>query len=245
MKKARKFLHWRKLGLALIVAFGLYAYCRPPSEHEIRASVVRITSDKGLCSGEQIEGPSGQVYILTASHCRPLINSDGAYLVTTEDGRQLERREIQEDPYSDILLIEGIPGLPALKIADLAPIKEMHVRTFTHGARMDTYKTEGELIQKAHVEAPIAEIVSDQGLDYCKSMPKYKVVAIEDWSNENHVLCVLSVDETATTAKIVPGSSGGPAVDDSGRLIGVVSAGDGVFGYLVNLEDIRAFLKSY
>jgi S1-C subfamily serine protease len=58
-------------------------------------------------------------------------------------------------------------------------------------------------------------------------------------------MCFLKVVEVATTAKVVPGSSGGMVVDDVGDLIGVVSASNGDFGFLVRLQDIKNFLAKY
>lgn len=46
------------------------------------------------------------------------------------------------------------------------------------------------------------------------------------------------------STSLIPGMSGGPAVNNKGELIGTNDALDGVgFGYLVTLEDIHNFLK--
>jgi S1-C subfamily serine protease len=40
------------------------------------------------------------------------------------------------------------------------------------------------------------------------------------------------------------GRSGGPLVDESGRLVGVASGHDGEFGYYVHADEVREFLKA-
>lgn len=49
-----------------------------------------------------------------------------------------------------------------------------------------------------------------------------------------------------TTAEVEPGSSGGPLLDDSGNLIGIIHARRndfGIFSFEVSLSDIQKFMK--
>lgn len=246
MKAIRKKHHLFKAILALIIAVGLYIHCQPPSEQDIRASVVRIDGAHGMCTGEQVMAPSGQSYILTAAHCRILANDGTNFKITTEDGRKLERKFIEEDPMADILLIEGVPGLPALEIAPITRIKGQHVRTFTHGGAVGTHKTEGELIEHREIHVPLYAITDELSRAACTVMPKNHIEAyIDMFSDAPQDICVADLRSTITTAVIIPGSSGGPIVDDVGRLVGVASATDQQFGYLVPLDDIQSFLKNY
>lgn len=52
----------------------------------------------------------------------------------------------------------------------------------------------------------------------------------------------LTLDEWFSTAWVIPGSSGGPAMNLRGELIGIVSLGGGPLSGLVPLSDIKAFL---
>lgn len=223
----------------LIAALALNAMFSSPSDHSLRSRVMKLTNDYGLCSGEQVRAPSGVDYVLTAAHCKPLADASGSIKVTTEDGRELMRKIIAEDPMSDLLLLEGVPGIRGLDIASYDLPRE-HVRTFTHGNRFDTYKTEGVLIQDQRIMVMLSIILTEDEAAAC-NMPKNFIVDI-GWGAR---ACLLTGLETATTAMIVPGSSGGPIVNDSGELLGVVSAGDGHFGYLVRLYDIKAFMHNY
>jgi V8-like Glu-specific endopeptidase len=58
-------------------------------------------------------------------------------------------------------------------------------------------------------------------------------------------MCVVDTMEMASNADIVPGSSGGVVLDDDDQVVGVVSAGDGHFGYFVSTSDIRSFLTGF
>lgn len=222
------------IGFFALIVFGLSA-CSP-TEHSLRSRVIKLTGDAGLCSGEQIHAPSGQDYILTASHCKPLAK-DGSILATTEDGRSLLRRVIAEDPASDLLLLEGVPHMRGLDIAKYAN-KQEHIRTFTHGHRFATYKTEGHFIDYATVGFQVEDSACESG------MPKYEKRKYSMFGIEMEV-CVLSETMLATDALIVPGSSGGMVINDSGDLVGVVSAGGDGFGYLIPPSAINAFVRNY
>lgn len=213
------------------------AALKSKSENHLRSRVVRLVSERGSCSGEQIKAPSGEDYILTAAHCAVLAK-DGSIETITEDGKHLLRKVIAKDGYSDLMLLEGVPNMEGIPVADDYDLHE-HVRTFTHGRGFATYKTEGELIQIVRVRIPI--FIED--IEKCDTH-KYEVIAsFNDFALS--LTCMLSVDEIATNAMTVPGSSGGLVVNDDNELVGVVSEGDGVFGYLVRLSDIQKFLEAY
>ena len=224
--------------LSFIAIVALAISFAPPTESYIKSRVVRLASATGSCSGEQVKSFSGVDYILSAAHCRHL--GDGHNMsIITEDGRSLQRAIIAEDPSSDLLLIEGVPGMRGLDIAGESHVGE-RIRTFTHGLGMSTYKTEGTLIQDVEVIVRMGILTTPADFTACLD-PKYQIVPI----GFGMTGCILSVQETATDALIVPGSSGGAVVDADGAIVGVVSAGSGAFGYLVRLQDIKAFLRNY
>jgi S1-C subfamily serine protease len=231
------------LGLG-VSAVGMHS---ARSETFLRSRVVKLMGNGYICSGEQVHTAFGTDYILSAGHCDELA-IDGSIEVHSEDGRVMERRVIAEDAKSDLLLIEGIPNMEGIPIAKHQSIGD-HVRTFTHGNGFRTYKSEGELIDNNKVEAILFPIMpgdpeTDKLTAKCKAMPKNSLVSIDTFFGKVSV-CVLSVDEVVTTAFMVPGSSGGMVVNDSGELTGVVSAGGDGFGYLVRLSDIQDFLANY
>jgi hypothetical protein len=207
-------------------------------------AVLLLNPEKGIqCSGEQIQAPSGVNYILSAAHCRIIAQDNGSIEVHDADGRVIQRKVIAEDPNSDLLLIEGLPNVEGLKVAEYDEF-DQHIRTYTHGHGMPTYKTEGVILKDEYVEVGI-EQVKENKFDDCTQYPKNKVEPREDLFAGSIYVCTLTVNETMTTAFVVGGSSGGMVVDDSGNLVGVVSISDGPFSGLVRLADINKFLRNY
>lgn len=231
-------IKWKKVSLALLISVGLYSCLSGHSDSYVRDRVVKIVRGRGSCSGEQVRAPSGVDYILTAGHCLGLAK-DGAMTIIMENGNTLSRRVIAEDDKSDLLLLEGLPNLKGLEIADRSH-NFQPVTSFTHRRGMATEKTQGYIVQSMYVEVPIFDIMGDEDAAKCTSQPKYKL-----GGGMFGAACVLSVEETVVSAQASPGSSGGPMVDSSGDLIGVVSAGSDTHTLLVMLSDIKAFLKGY
>lgn len=208
-------------------------------DKESRSKIVKIVGDMGMCSGEQVEAPSGVSYIVTAGHCKGLMGPDG-FEITTEDGRHLKRRMIAESTTSDLILLEGVPGMKGFPIAkDSYPGQKIH--TLSHGGNMNTYETKGELIQFDIISAPLYAVDTPAKEAECSAMRKTHV-ASDDFGGK---VCMLTVGEIISTAMVVPGSSGGAVLNDNNELVGVVSAGRGEFSAFVTLYDIGMFLNNY
>lgn len=233
----------KRIFIGILLALVGTLYCCTPKTMSPKSRVIQLTGNGGLCSGEQVTAPSGLTYILTAGHCRGLENSSGEITATTEDGRKLPRRVIAEDDASDLLLLEGIPAMTGLTIAASKDVNE-HVRTFTHGGGKKTYMTEGYLIGDERVEAPIFQIQKPEDELKCR-MAKHKIEDVDVFFGIMMKLCILSVDETAATAWVAPGSSGGMVINDSNELVGVVSASGGPFAFYVKLSDVQRFIANY
>lgn len=159
------------LSAALIIAILCGAAIgRPKSDAYLRSRTVKLTSAKGSCSGEQVRAPSGVDYILTAGHCRVLDNG-GQITAETEDGKKLSRKIIAEDPDTDLLLLEGLPNMQGLDIAK-ENTRFDHIKTWTHGLGMATYRTEGEVIQEKRTRIPTSVITTPEEEAACSGMPK-------------------------------------------------------------------------
>lgn len=205
------------------------------SDQYLRSRVVQLKgSERGSCSGTQIRSKDGKDYILTAAHCEPLAKS-GSIMTVDADGNNLFRKVLKEDPNSDLLLIEGLPNMKGIKVAEFSQAGQ-HIRTHTHGAGLPTWKSEGVIIDEHEITIPLHD-----DLKNC-FQPKHSIFEMNFFGFEIRA-CAIKVFEMTTDAKVVPGSSGGLVADDMGALVGVVSAGDGNgFGYLVRTADINAFI---
>lgn len=222
---------------AVMIASGVNAAAYRHSDQYMFDRVVQIKSEMGSCSGEQVEAPSGKKYILTAGHCRPLVEG-GSGKVITEDGQEHPAIMIAEDANSDLLLLEGIQEIGALKVATDASHRDSD-RTYTHGAGLKAYRTDGVLIDDRRVTIMLNLAMTPEAVTSCLSMPKQQIVMVYGVIP----VCVMSVEETFSTAFTAPGSSGGAVVDAKGALVGVVSAGGGGYSLFVRLSDIRQFLS--
>lgn len=226
----------------ILWSLGVYHLTRGVSESTIRSKVVQLKGDKkGYCSGVQVQAPTGKNYILSAAHCSAL-QEDGTILVRTDDSRFIPRRVLEISPVTDLMLLEGMPDLKGIDVASNVEIGQ-HLRSFTHGAALDTYKTEGELIQEKMIDILIGLITSKEDEAAC-NLPKNKIVTLHTFFGDLQA-CTLHLNMFVSTTKVVPGSSGGGIFDDKGRLVAIVSGGDDSFGVFVTLSDIQTFLSAY
>lgn len=213
------------------------------SDEYIFSRTVKLSSKRGSCSGTQIKAPSGFNYILSAGHCDILVE-DGKIWIETDAGLKLKRNIVAEDEKSDLLLVEGLPGVEGLKIANMA-YERQSVKTYTSGKGFHAYKTEGILMQDKKIDILLGMSMEGSSSAFiCPDFPKIHKETLDSLFGTIEA-CVLTANETATTAMTVPGSSGGLVADEHGAMIGVVSAGGDGFGFLVTLADIHAFLRNY
>lgn len=229
-----------KVFATIAAAIALVFIFSPPSRSELASKVVKLRGvNGGQCSGSQVRAPSGVSYILTAAHCRPLANAEGLIEVERQDGRKIARKVLAEDDSSDLLLLEGIPGLKGLDIAKSVSRNGERLFSLTHGGGMAIWGSEGETVGELHIDILI-------GFERCTAKgSKYAYKDIEVGWGIKAPACVLSVDEMVTTLRLIPGSSGGMIVNRWGQLVGVCSSGSSAFTNLVLLQDIRRFIESY
>ena len=203
-----------------------------------REQVVKLVTDQGSCTGVEITAPSGRVYTLTARHCKILIQDDHVAAIT-EDGQKHFLKVISIDKNSDLMLLQGVDGYEGVHVA-----KQNHkyegIHSMTHGHGKPTYRTDGLLLDEEVVQVLMGFIHDADDQAKCLSTPSASAM-----ESPFGTVCVMDLILTTTTAKIVPGSSGGPILDAAGSLVGIASATDseGMFSYLVRLSDIKDFLK--
>lgn len=108
-------------------------------------AIVLLKSEHGACTGFEILAPSGKQYTLTAGHCEVLVNEYGSIEATTEDGNTVFIHVIAKGVTSDTLLLDPVPGLPALQVADKDYAGEK-VRIIGHGYALPLWEIDGSII---------------------------------------------------------------------------------------------------
>lgn len=248
LKSVKNLVKWVKEGQDLISAALVFITISTLSFGQLpqveanefaKKSVVMIYSQSGGCSGVNVKTPEGKFYIVSAGHCRGLLWAKFAML---EDysGSSYVVRFIKESKMDDLMLLEGVPTLPYLELPSYTDLKEgTKIKTYTRGGGAPTYRTDGII---KGVKSVQDFRVGDMRL--CSlGIPKY-VFKINEQPGIRFKECVLKVHTTVTTAKIIPGSSGGPLLDLDNSLIGIVVGAD-IYGssYFAPLETVRAFLE--
>jgi len=207
------------------------------SDDYIRERVVQLDSRHGACSGIKIKSDDGNAYIMTAAHCKVLIDNG---LITAYDDSYIRHqvKVVEIDEVNDLMLLTSFDN-EGIEIAkNTSP--HQHVRALTHGARLPTYKTEGELIEEKEIQVGEAYIMTEEQQKECLSLPGRSI----EMMPRLRCLCVHNIREVISTAMVVPGSSGGPVLDDNGKLAGIVSITMGMFSGFVPLHAIQDLMKN-
>ncbi len=213
------------------------------SDAYVRNAVVMLKDGHGACTGVQVETEQHQLFVLTAAHCRKIVDEQGKVLAITEDGTEINLTFMAEDDKSDLMMLRGDSRIGHIPIAKSIRIHD-HVHTLTHGAMAPTYRTDGEVLDEVKGGFAVGIVRTPEEIQACVSKPKYTIIPDELFGD---VYCVLDVMSLRSTAASIPGSSGGPLLTEKGELMGIVSYGNPnmpTFNYYVRLVDIQAFIDS-
>ncbi len=225
------------LMLACIVAGATTIHSKQSPDDYVRDRVVLLSSIKGTCSGVEVRSPSGKPLTLTAGHCHELLVDD-KMTAEMEDGKRYTLSLVAMDPKSDLMLLTGIPG-KYLDVAKKYEGRHQHIHTMTHGEGMPSYRTDGEILKETDNQVLAFIISAHADLITCQEKGgEPALVSIFEMG------CIEIYHSMMTTAKVVPGSSGGPVLNDKEQVIGIVSISnqDGFSG-MVTIDSINAFLK--
>ena len=250
----------------------LYLSARAPEMHGhwLRHSVgskvytIRDNPRSGGGTGFAIKAPSGETYILTNDHVCGVSSDKQTVLVQNDDGLSMRRRILARADFTDLCLIEGIPGVEGLKLGS-APMIGQIVAAVGHPALMPITLSRGEIISQEDImilEGPISFINPDTGKEelvpadrggispeQC-SQPKNRqvedVIDFGFFQLKVKLCAIVTQGAYRTNMLIQPGNSGSPIVDFWGNVVGVVFAGDRqMWGIDVRQQDVAKFLENY
>ena len=101
--------------LTILVLSSLVGNGEPP---KLDKSIVLMEGNGMACTGFEIQAPSGREYLISAGHCAELADDQGSIMVHTEYDAIVMRRIIAVTPNADLLLMDPVPGLKPLQVAD-------------------------------------------------------------------------------------------------------------------------------
>lgn len=260
---------------AATLAVGATAYLgsRLPELHDqylytaigAKTYMVQIAADKGGGSGFAMTAKSGATYIITNDHvCEHA--EDGKMLITAQDGRVMWRRVIERSDFTDICVIEGMPGDKGLKLGEPTQVGDT-VYALGHPRLRPLTLTSGMVIAKSDLPIldfvfPTGDALMDLMLPVDRTgrtcdLPKNQImeypIILKTPLNPEGVqvgvirLCmVVTKNSSITTVVGFPGSSGSAVVDYWGNVIGILFSGDDTnWSNLVSQEDLAKVLNKY
>lgn len=260
--------------VALVAMIGMQA----PQLHNtyIRAKVgdkvYKITGGPrtGGGTGFQVKAKSGQSYVVTNAHvCK--VSPDGQHVMVSDDnGFSMWRNIEYVSEYSDLCLVQGVPGVEGLTLGSAPAVGEI-VEAVGHPSLMPTTVSKGEVIGAQDIYIPEALVIdpndpADAELadmlqlppemvktpDECslpKNEIKTQVIGYNMWTGQQiKARICFDVTRSAYLSNMViqPGNSGSPVVNFWGNVVGVVFAGDRAgWGIAVSFKDLKQLLNNY
>lgn len=247
----------KTLRITCAILVGLFCLLKLPSWHYkyIRNTVgyrtVEITNPGPELhaggTGVHVQLPSGKVAIITNAHICELKDQRGMVRVYSPAlERPIERKVIEQADFTDLCLVEPIPGVSGLSLGAKPEVGDI-IAVIGHPLLQPLTMTRGEVVGEMDVQIFDHIIgfgaVADNGT--CNN-PKNEILTIPTFFGIV-TICTVKVHATLTTVTILGGNSGSAAVNYRGQIIGIAFAADNRsnWGSLVGLEDIRKFIAPY
>lgn len=227
------------IGIILGIGLAKFAGRTNPTK-----SVAYITNSEETSGGTgfHVRGPSGTMYLVTNGHVCSGVSKDGiVYVRMADSDMATPRRVIQESPTTDLCLVEPMPQAEALSIADTDPDSDTKLEAFGHPRLLPVTHTEGRAIAEMILRV-LVQLNPEPGT--C-NMPKNEIINIPMFFGIIPA-CIIKVRAIQTTVAILPGSSGSPILDLSGKVRGVAFASDEtMWAAMIPVTALKDFLTHY
>lgn len=220
---------------------------RPLSQTDIFAlgasqTVMMLNPDNENSGGTgfAVRSLSGKLYTVTNAHVCNI--TDKSYLLAARGGVKLRLQIIEILEEADLCILQGIPFMKGLKVADALSLFE-GVYVVGHPRLQPINMTAGWVRTRVYV--PIA---------YCNiASSKLRVQVLPDRRKNAKPLldfedasCIKEMDSIMTNNDSQPGNSGSAVLNDRGEVVGVLFAGDSNgTSLIVPLNYLHALLSAY
>ncbi len=129
----------------------LKAYHDRTSDDFARNHIVQLYGNQVLCTGIEVQSPSGKIYTLTAAHCKNMVVDNHAFF-QNEQNESGSIQVIDVDDRLDLMLMEGAKST-GFRIAPGIYVYEP-VHTMSHGLGMPAYRTDGIILKESAIVDP-------------------------------------------------------------------------------------------
>lgn len=185
------------------------------------------------------------------------VTNDHVCGIATEDGTMMAHSPFLDTPvrvhvlarssYTDLCILEPIKELPALKLR-LGDLKKGDkVAIWGHPLLHPLKTTYGRVLVASHfIDVVMGTVFTKADAKQCQGHKNY---IREGWFGLP--FCFEHVRAQWVSARIQPGSSGSPMLDEKGRVAGVAFAGvqsdhpDGGYGEVIPWASLYIFLANY
>ena len=207
------------------------------------SSVVRLTQSGSGGTGFRVIAPSGKRYILTNYHVCMLGYTKGWLAAEDYRGYRYRLEIIEKYKKHDLCLVQDVPGIPALKLANNV-LSHEQVYLVGHPRLANLTMESGSIVSRLTIQL----VMPTPWFDKCVNGRAYKTPFDKElFMTLGIKLCLR--DFRAIHANLISygGNSGSPVLDDFGNVIGVLFAGSPravTATFLVPLEHIKMFLHN-
>lgn len=197
-----------------------------------RGAVVMLLSPVRLAGGTgfALRTEDGHDFTVTNDHVCALADSDGTMYALDEDGDLHHVSVLYRSGTTDLCFMTPIDGLNSFKEAPSFNF-EAPIKALGHPRLKRLTETSGRPIRRRSLELAVG-LVEDRAT--CAGA-KNTVVDLGFFG----LLCLAKIDAIETDAFIEPGSSGSPALNSAGEVVGVFFAAGDARSFFVPLEDLH------